>query len=283
MVGQAAPAGSYVLKMRFKPGAVSRYQTVANVVTMIHVPAGQEPPTTNIKVNLVQQMTVAKALPGGGGEVATTTQSGQILMNDKPYGASPAGSVPITTTYSANGDILKISGLPLNQPGNNALFGGILGSGALNLQRVYLPGKPVRPGDTWNQTVTTPNLMFASKGSATTKFVKLEKVGRYQTARLRTEMKMPMKILLTMALAPTTNPKQAANTATGTLKLTFDSNFALEDGKVIRSAGSGGGTFSIAAIPPKTQPGKLGRSAPATPQAPLKVDLNIQIGNSLIE
>ena len=186
-----------------------------------------------------------------------------------------------------------MTGLKIDNSGGSA-FGGLVGSGALNLQRVYLPTKPVRLGESWTTKVTIAGLPGAGTGSAKSTLVRLEPVGRYQTARIRAILNAPLKLYLTADSRTTTNPKLSAQTVTGTLNMTFDSNLALAEGKVVRSGGSGTAVMNLTpTVQPKFAPKPTVKSAngkvkpttkPATsPTPPIRVTLILRVGNNLIE
>ena len=73
----------YTLRMKFVAGTVSRYQTNAQVITSIPLGAGSEPIKNTLDVDLLQSLYVNKVTAKGAGEIATTTQSGRIVMNGK--------------------------------------------------------------------------------------------------------------------------------------------------------------------------------------------------------
>ncbi len=280
----AQNGGLYSLKMKFVPGTVNRYQTNAQIITKIPLGEGSQPITNTLDVDLLQSVRIEKVTPKGGGEVATTTQSGRILMNGKSV-MTPDTNEVIRTTYDAQGNLVKVSGLKQNQGGGGA-FGGLVGSGALNLQRVYLPVKPVKIGESWTTKVVIAGLPGAGLGVAKATLVRLEPVGRYSTARIHATLTAPLKLYLTSDSHTTTDPKRGAQTVSGTLNMIFDSNFALAEGKVVRSGGSGSALVNLTPISRPARPAaKSGKTRPvsASSSAPLRVTLQLRIGNNLIE
>ena len=283
--GNAQPAPLYTLRMKFVPGTVNRYQTNAQIVTIVPLEQGMQPITNTLDVDLLQSVHVNKSLPKGGGEVSTSTQSGRITQNGKTV-ATPVKNEVITTTYDAQGNLVKISGLKAPSTGNGT-FGGLVGSGALNLQRVYLPLKPVRIGESWTLKVSIAGLPGAGTGSAKATFVRLENVGRYQTARIHAVLTAPLKVYLTADSRTTTDPKRAAQSVTGTLRMEFDSNFAMAEGKVVRSGGSGSAVVDLTPVsatkrPAKSSKSKTGKTVPPPPMMP-RVTIQLRVGNNLIE
>ena len=290
---QAAPPPAYKLRLIFKQNEASRYQTVAEVVATMpsmrsFIDKGKAPNkrggdiTTekmetvqnSIQVSILQQMVVNKVLPDGGAMVLASTLSGQVVRDGNQM--APPEKNPMLVHYDTLGNIKAMRATGTTK--QTDLMAGLLGSGALGFQRVYLPDKPVQLGDSWVQPVKVPG--WNGQGKANAKLIRLEKVGRYQTARISAKVVLPIQIYLNANLQPLTAQKikKATSALVGTLNMTFETNFALLEGKMIRTGGRGTGTFRI-------QPLKTSTKAPKTPapSSDLAFTLEMSIGSSYIE
>jgi hypothetical protein len=67
--------------------------------------------------------------------------------------------------------------------------------------------------------------------------MKIEQVGRYRTACIRTKIVVPMKMMTNGQGQPTKNAEDATMKMTGTKTMTFDTNFAIAEGQIARSKG----------------------------------------------
>ena len=259
------------LAMRFTVGEVNHYRTTAQTVVTLPAFSQAQPNPTVLDVDLSQTMRTLHALPGGGGEVESATASGAIYMNNKPY-AEPDGK-PFNITYDARGNIKDIKGLSAQ-----ASLGGLLGSGSLGMQSAFLPARPMRQGETWQQTIRLPGMPVGGAGTATCRWIATERVGRYETARIRTFLAQPLKIMLTADSQPTQDPRRAVSVMTGMLSMTFISNFAIAEGKVVRSSGIGGASLAARLKGPapkkKTALSALDNS---------KITMKMRIGYNLVE
>lgn len=260
-----------VLEMRFNVGEVNRYRTTAQTIVTIPVPGQALPNKTTLDVDLSQRMRAIRALPHGGGEVESATTAGAIYMNGSPN--SEPDSKPFTITYDARGNVASIKGLTAQSS-----LGGMLGSGSLGMQSAFLPGHPVRQGQTWQQPMRLPGMPVAGAGTVSCRWMATERIGRYETARIRTFLAQPLKIMLTGDAQPTQDPRRAVYVMTGMLSVTFISNFAIAEGKVIRSSGIGGASLNshLKGAAPKK---KMAQTVPEGS----KLTLKMRIGYNLVE
>jgi hypothetical protein len=278
------------LRLKFKPGEVSKYQTNAQFVISLPMQSKPTPgsrsgnaATVPSQLSMVQQVKVNKVLPNGDGELSITTLSTQSSMGGQPGGISTTPSKPIVMTYSPHGNAVAVHNAPSGGVAGEFMFSSLLGSGAVNMSGLYLPTNPVKPGDTWTQKVTLPSMANSATIKAT--FQKVETVGRYRTAHIHTLLSMPVNAMLDINLKPTRQAAKAQSTANGTVSMTFDTNFAIAEGKVIRSAGNGNASLSIHMRQPASKPanGKPGAARPdPLPQA-LNLTVKTTIGTNLIE
>ena len=104
-------------------------------------------------------------------------------------------------------------------------------------------------------------------------FLRLEQVGRFHTARLRTQMTAPMEMMTDGQGQITQNAAKAFLKMSGKMSMTSDTNFAIEEGKLIRSAAKG--TVNIT--------GKILTPGKPAPAQTVAIQVQMQMGNSLIE
>ncbi len=287
---QATPPPTYKLRLLFTQGQTFRYQTVAEVTAVMpsmssvvgkgRLPGKKngheittvktEAVTNSIQVNILQQMVVSKVLTDGGATLLASTLSGAVVRDGAQM--PPPEKNPMLVSYNALGDIKELRATGAEK--QTDLMAGLLGSGALSFQRVYLPNKPVALGDSWSQLVKIPG--WNGQGKANAKLIRLEKIGRYQTARISATVTLPIQIYLNANLQPLTlnKIKTATSTLAGTLNMTFETNFAMQEGKMIRTGGRGKGTFHIQPIRKTTTP---------APYSDLPFTLEMSIGSSYVE
>ncbi len=268
----SAQSGPYNLTMKFKPGEVSKYLTTMQMTITIPMPGQPNPFAQRSDVSLLQQVKVSKKLPNGGGETETVVLKTQGTRDGQPFNP-PANAAPIVTVYDARGNVVATRGLPKSAPGMPSLDT-LLGPGGLKTAGAYLPPRPVRPGDTWTQKVAIGTL--GASGIAKSSFVRLENIGAFKTARIHTVVALPIRIMMDAAQQPTQKANLAAMTVSGTVKITTDSNFAISEGKTVRSASAGGATMII--TPRKGTPMPAGpNGAPQT----MTMAIKMAVGNNL--
>ena len=282
----AAVAAPLELRMKFKPGDINKYQMTmqANILLPGQPTGAVTRYDTNI--SMVIQQRVVKANPDGSAEVAISTLSGTGLVGGQSLKVDLTAK-PSLITFDSRNNIVTIKNMPQNATSAD-VTGKIFQSGALSTQGVYLPKQPVKIGNKWTQKVNISSLGKDNSGTVETKLVRLETVGLFETARLRSVMKIPFVIT-----DKTSKPPIPLN---GMLNMVYDSNLALQEGKVVRSTGTGDITVvvrnaSANTAPPakpkpgaKTRPGdKAEPSKPSVPPVPAqKVTVKLQLGNNLL-
>ena len=249
-----APAGAPVeLRMKFKTGDINKYQmTMQANILLPGQPAGAVT-RYDTNIGMVIQQRVVKANPDGSAEVAISTVSGLGVVAGQPLKVD-INAKPSVITFDARNNIVSIKNLA---PSANAgdVTSKIFQSGALSTQGVYLPKHAVKIGDKWTQKVNISGLGQENNGVVETKLVGFAQVGLFETARLRSVMKIPFVIM-----DRTAKPPIPLN---GLLNMVYDSNLAVREGKVVRSTGAGDITVVV------RDPGATGASAP-TPKAGAK-------------
>ena len=180
------PSGqSYTLQAKYKAGDINRYQT--SMLTQTALP---NVGTTTMNISMTQEQKIERVLPDGSAEIAVTTLNSRGTMNDKPI-AMETDRNALKMVLDKRGNVKSLSNLPKAAQGLSGMFGG-----NSQLSGAYLPTKPVKVGESWTSTVAMPST-GGIKTTATVKstFLRLEQIGRFHTARLRTQMTAPIAIM----------------------------------------------------------------------------------------
>ena len=146
--------------------------------------------------------------------------------------------------------------------------------------RVYIPPSAVKVGEAWRQEVSIPGLRWTGKGNAYIRFLRTEPVGRYETARLRAAVALPITIYLNQNVQPLPSKKGASALLSGLLSMSFDSNFAIAEGKPVKSGGSGTAKLRLKLLDQSQTPTKK-----RLPSALEKADITMEmhLGSNLLE
>jgi hypothetical protein len=283
------------LSLKFKVGDTSRYRLAVQVDARLPS-MGVQPSASvyNINLDLVEQEKVIRLLPNGGGEIAISTLSGQGLSNGTPFTPLP-DKRPAIIGFSARGDLLSARDLPSASAGV-PMLSNMFGSGAVSMNGVFLPDKPVHVGDAWSKKVKIAGLTGNALASVKASLVKLEEVDHYKTARIHAVLTAPLHTMIDSTYQPTLVARAAIGTLTGIFNMTYDTNLAISEGKIVRASGDGDVTVTIqplngAAAPPAAgKPHSSGKTAgvkpaAAAPQgfATTKMVMRLHMGNNLIQ
>ena len=266
------------LRMKFRPNDLSRYQMTMQADMMLPGMSPGAASQYNSSLNMVIQQKVIKVRPDGSADVAITTVSGEGVVNRQPFKPDTSGK-PAIITFNTLNNIVAARDMPGAATGVDPTSR-VFQSGALSTQGVYLPKQPVHIGDKWTQKVNVAGFGKGSMGTVQTKLVRLEPVGTFNTARLHSVLSIPF--VMTDA---TVKPAVARK---GLMTMNYDSNLALEEGKVVRSTGDGDITVTVnvpgsaTSKTGKPKAGKLGASKPSAPPGTQKVSVRLRMGNNLI-
>lgn len=272
----AGGGGPVPLRIKYKQGEINKYQTNMSVsLAGMGGPKGAQGGAMPIQqLSVMQQFKTSKLLPNGSAEVVVTTIN---MQGGAGMGTTPLPK-PITLVMDSRGAVKATKGtMGGNVP---TMFSNMLGSNALGTQQVPLPEKPVKPGDVWNNTLPMPGM---GTGSIKGQFIKVETVGKHKTALLHYLLTMPIKIMMDSAMQPTRSATAAQMTMSGNVVMNVDNDVELQDGRLIRSSGSGNMLMTITSknaprqLPPK--PGTPARPAPGN----MKMNTNITLGTTLVE
>ncbi len=248
--GSGAPVA---LQMRFKPGDASRY----NMTMLVTTAQPGVTATTNaydFRANLIVEQRVDRVESNGNGQIAVKTVSGSGMSNGAPFQADTEAK-PALITFDPRGTIVGAKDMPVNSS-NQTMLGSIFSSGAFTMQGVYLPAKPVQPGDKWSQKVALGGLGGGGSAVVHSTFVRFDRISRFRTARLHSVLTMPISAGLDAKMQMTTKSGAIASTLRGTLKMTYDTDFAINEGKVVRCAGDGTITVDLVQNSAPTNPSR---------------------------
>ncbi|MCW3098158.1 MAG: hypothetical protein JWL77_3776 [Chthonomonadaceae bacterium] len=270
---RAGGGGPVPLRMKYKQGEINKYQTnMAITIAGMGGPKGAQGGGMPIQqLSVMQQFKTNKLLPNGSAEVIVTT----VNMQGGAGMGNTSLPKPVTLVMDSRGVVKATKGAA------TGMMGGMLGSNALGTQQVPLPEKAVKPGDTWSNPLPMPGM---GTGSIKGQFIKLETVGKHQTALLHYVLTMPVKIMMDSAMQPTQSAAAANMTMSGNVVMNIDNDVELQAGRLIRSSGAGTMLMTIASkTMPRQLPPKPG--APAKPPAPgnMKMNTNITLGTTLVE
>ena len=279
----AVDTGQLVLLMKFRPGEALKYQTnmllgfTLPAPAVVKSPSAQKRQATNssvggttFTVNAVQDIVVRRAAPTGGGDLDVTTTGQNSLPGQPPILSNDTR--PALMSYDAQGKLLGIRRQG-ESAASNPMIGAMLGQGLLSMQGVILPTKPVKIGETWTQQVKIPGITGNGSSTIKTTLVRIENINKYRTARLHVVITTPVSAYLDAALQPAEKASGAASTMTGTAVVTNDVNFAIAEGRVVKSISKGQTTMSVAigkpAAPAPAASTKRRRSGTPTAPAPI--------------
>jgi hypothetical protein len=113
------------------------------------------------------------------------------------------------------------------------------------LNGVFLPNHPIRIGDKWSKHVRLVGLAGNSVATVNATYVKNVEVGRYQTAQIHAVLSAPLHTTIDSTGQPALRPSTAVGEMTGTFNMTYDTDVAIAEGKVIRAAGNGAASVII--------------------------------------
>lgn len=249
--------GPVSLKMKFVPNEAIKYQTTMQMDITMRQSAQAPPMKMPMKMSMVQDWQVTKVNPDGSAMILATVHDMQSTMNGQTMPSGPGGPTSMTLHISPQGKILStqgMSGFNATNPFSSLSFNGI---GA------FLPTKPVKPGDTWTQSINLPGITGGS-GTAKSTLVSFENVGHFKTARIRTVATVPLNMMMGANGMPTHTPSKAMMRMNGLCKVMGDTNFAVAEGKIVRSAFNGDINMSMKTNVPS---GKTNAAMQGTPRS----------------
>lgn len=232
MSASAVQQGTVTLQFKPKLGAVAKYQTTMQIVMTVPIPKQPRPMTIPMNSIVIEEQRITKVYPQGGGEITSTTISQQTTVNGQP--APAQNSAPVVTAFDRYGRLIRAQGAAPSNP-VGGIMGGLNTTGASGLG-MYLPTKPVKPGDTWTEPMRVPGI--SGKGTAKCRLVRLEKVGAFRTARIHADLNLPLRILLDKQQKPTQDPAKAVIVSKGVSAGSFDLNFAMDESRIVRTGGN---------------------------------------------
>jgi hypothetical protein len=262
------------LRLKFKPGQVAKYKTTMQMRLI-----GQSVPLV-VQTDQVQQRQVNKTLPDGSGEVTVTVLEQRNSFNGQP--SEDQEIAPLTLTYTPRGRVVNPPDTTVGNPIGNPMAG-LLSLAGMGQASAYLPAGAVRPGATWTEKLSLPGI--AKGGVVTSTFLRLETVGRFRTARIRSVVTLPLDMKTNAQGQPVQNDSEAALRGTGKAVITTDYNLALNEGLFVRIATNGTLDFALkpTTVPkPSGASSKTGSPTPPNGQTLQAVRLKLTMGMNLI-
>lgn len=225
-----------MLHLKFRTGETNRYQRKVSLNQRIRQASRLQPMNITMKVttrSLIQKK-ITKMVNGGSAEMTETVLSMEITQNGQALSGHPAP--PLVITFDTTGKIQSVHGTNQRQAMSYVL-GNVMNANLMVAMNT-LPLQAVQPGDHWTATVPIPNMPGLETATVDSTFVKLEQVGRFQTARIHSIVKMPLGLMVDRSGQPTQQASNAYITLTGSSQATFDTNFAFTEGFAVRAVGS---------------------------------------------
>lgn len=219
------------LRMKFKQDEVLKYRYKMKME--MELPAAAQSGPVSMDMDFLYRYKTLKITPEGSAEVKVTILDKKMSVNGQPNEAA-MDIPPVTYTYDTLGNIKSVKGLPQTEPVGK-MMNSMFNQNGAQMQMVFLPKQAVRVGDKWESPFKMPGITEEAK--AKSEFVKIEKVGRYRTALIRTQILVPMKMMMDSMGQPTDKAEEVMMKITGTTNTTYETNFAIEEGQAVRAKG----------------------------------------------
>jgi hypothetical protein len=260
--------GPVTLLMKYRQGEVLKYQMNMSMSMAMQMPGQPGQPPQPMNSSMIIEMKVMKALPGGGAEVEET------MHNQQGSGRVPPMK-PFTMTFDAHGKVLSMKGLKANDPVTKAMQQSMASNGT----QAYLPSRPVKVGESWTQKVTVPaGPMGTMSGTMKCTLVKVENVGKYRTAHIKTVMPIPISSMMNAQGQPTKQANQAVMSMSGSGTVVSDTYFAIAEGRMVQTTGTT--NFSMKMKSAKSPASKTPKN-PAGPQE-MSMTMNMKMSMNLL-
>ena len=256
-----APASgeTYTLRMKFKQGDINRYKM--KVTTRVVSPSGLggETKTTDNDASMVSEQKTTKLLDSGAAEIITTLTSFDMKTDGKTSGAP---NIPtVTMQMTPTGKVLSTKSE--DTAATDALKN--MFTSAFSSPQSFLPNDAVTIGAKWTQTMNLPGAVSGKEGTMDCSLTRIETVNGVKTALIHAIMKVPMLAMLDAMGQPTKVESDAMALFDGTIVSNMDINFAIDEGRIVRTVSSGDSEIAI----------KLGKAAPAEAAAFLPKDAKV--------
>ncbi len=179
-----------LLRLRLTQGASAIYHVDAHVKTSVpFVPEPGQPPrethnTRDTESEMVRK--VVAALPAGGGEIRSTMRRQTIISDGHRQHTEMPG--PTVIKYDGLGRVQELDDdSEAGQP--REALRRLMGEGTA-VTTIYLPEKPVKPGDTWVTPVRIHGV--TDHGKVTSTLVAFGSEGGRATATIRSVIDIPI-------------------------------------------------------------------------------------------
>ena len=250
LVAAVATGTLFVLKkpapvdvgVAFTPGGAMRFHMIMNVsgVTL----SGSSPMPSEDEIQADVTWRVVSVDGTGAATVVQTVTDPTMSSNGLPV--TLADLPPIAITVGADGALGTSSGV-------NLFSGGAPGPAQAGIARplAFLPGHPVRPGDTWFTQVSQAFWGSALSYRATTTFLRREQLGSADAAVIESDATVPVDLTVkvadfagVLALPTALIPKDATASYVGSLTNTTTTSWIdPSNGSLLKTVSRG--TFSM--------------------------------------
>lgn len=247
------------------------------MVVSIPIPGQPTPSNMETVTDMTLLQETKKILPGGKAEVLASVSQQTTTRNGAPIDAPTMD--PTLYTFDSQGKITAPKEAVQPGVGIGGISSLLNGTGTSGVG-ILLPSKPITIGQHWTYPVKAPGI--SGNGTANASLVKLETIGRYKTARIHSVVKLPIHFLANQSGEVLTALNKDTVEAFGSGTITTDYNFAIAEGKLIRSSG-------LSAITMKFNPKfssngkKIAKPSPALNSVLLNITIKMQMGMNLIE
>jgi hypothetical protein len=243
LCGSAMADPAVTLKMKLKAGEQLVYQTAGKIA--IPMPSNAQKGKSQgplqelaFPVNAAQKISVVKVAGNGTAEVDLTVSGS---TGPQTSGIGPSNK---TTTAKATISPQGVLSMSKHETGANAAVGALTGAGTVGSITVYLPNHPVKPGDTWS--VSVPVAALSATATAKVTYLKNSSIGHYKTAHLKIVFTIPVDAMVDSKSQFTKDKDKAEVAIKGTSTMTYEEDFAIAEGRIVKSVGDGSTSLSIA-------------------------------------
>ncbi len=272
---------SISLKMKFRQGEINKYQTTMRMLVALPFPGQTKTNSSESVMDMTLVQETKKLLPEGHAEVLASVVQQSSTQNGRPVQAAPID--PVSYIFDSQGKVItpkhsEKSGSGTGGSGIEGISSLLNGTGTAGVG-ILLPAKSVAIGEHWKYPISAPGII--GNGTASAAVVKMENVGKYKTARIHSVVQLPIHFMADQQGAVVMSRDKAAVEAIGTGSVTTDYNFAVAEGKLIRS--SGVSSIAMKFNPKFSKNGKkITKPSAALDKFMLNMTIKMQMGMNLI-
>jgi len=276
----SAFAQSVSLQAHYKAGESYGYQTSGFIA--IPIPGAASKPGgpksgaadgMKLPMNSTQQIHVLTVSPDGSADLEVTTKGASPLPGAM---MAPANGLIVSKVKASPQGVLSAINTGAKPGGATSVIGELSGIGSMGSIGIYLPKKPVRIGDTWSVNVPIPQLSATANIVGT--YVSNGQVGRYKTAHIRLAVSMPFSTKLDASGGSVKPGGKVKTDVSGKLVMKYEQDFAIKEGRLIKSLGEGATSISIKQ-PASAQPGAPSGGGPKS----VTIETKVTVSSALLQ